>query len=142
MSINEKRINFEGWFSLSMPELWEYEVNEDVLDIYDNVNGKGALQISFFKRKEIGESLRETAENHINRFIRQFNIEVAKNTYKVIETPEFTIANACGQDESDFIKLWTVVNEQKMLLITYTSPSKTRELSVAEDIVYSIEFDD
>jgi len=141
VSGNEKKIGFEGWFSLSIPEEWEYEMDEDVLNIYNDKNGRGALQITFFKRKEIDESLRGTAENHLNRFIRQFKIEIIEDTYKVIEAPKLTIANVSGRDETDFIKVWTVVNQQKMLLITYISPSKTKELAVAENIVYSIEFE-
>lgn len=132
---------FEGWFSICMPETWEYSIDEEILTICSTKNAKGTIQISFFHRKELEESLRETAERNLNRFLNQYDVTLEKNTYKVIEAPCHTVANASGEYDSEFIKVWTVVNKQKMLLVTYISPKKNRELSTAEDIVYSINFD-
>lgn len=133
---------FEGWFSVTMPENWNYDIDEDILNIYSIDNAKGTIQVSFFHRKELEESLRKTAEKHLNRFVTQHNIKIEINTRKVIEAPCYTVANTSGEYDGEFIKVWTVVNEQKMLLITYISPKKTRELSTAENIVYSINFSD
>lgn len=141
MPKNEKKYMFEGWFSICMPETWEYSVDEDILTICSTKNAKGTIQISFFHRKELEEGQRETAEKHLNRFLNQYDVSIENNTYKVIEAPSFTVANASGEYDGEFIKVWTVVNEKKMLLATYISPSKTRELSTAEDIIYSINFD-
>lgn len=124
-----------------MPGTWEYSIDEDILTICSTKNAKGTIQISFFHRKELEESLRETAEKHLNRFLNQYDVSIEKNTYKVIEAPSVIIANASGEYDGEFIKVWTVVNEKKMLLATYISPNKTRELSTAEDIIYSINFD-
>jgi len=135
---NEKRINFDGLF-LNMPVNWAYHINKDGLNIYQDIFGKGALQISFFGSNESSEKLHETAKNHLNRFVSQFNIEAIETT--CVEAPKFAIASASGKDEADFLKVWTVVNEQKMLLVTYTSHSKNPELNVAENIVKSIEFE-
>ena len=137
---NEKIYKFEGWFSLCMPETWEYTIDEDMLTICSTKNAKGVIQVSFFHRKEIEESLKETAGKHLNRFLSQNGVIVEKNTYKVIEAPNFTVANVAGEYDNEFIKIWTIVNEQKMLLVTYISPEKTRELSTVEDIIYSINF--
>lgn len=138
---NEKKYVFEDWFSICMPETWEYSTDEDILTICSTKNAKGTIQISFFHRKELEESLTETAEKHLNRFLNQYDVLIEKNTYKVIETPSFIVANASGEYDGEFIKVWTVVNEKKMLLATYISPNKTRELSTVEDIIYSISFD-
>lgn len=59
----------------------------------------------------------------------------------LIEAPSLTVANASGEYDGEFIKVWTIVSDKKMLLATYISPNRTRELSTAEDIVYSINFD-
>ncbi len=85
--------------------------------------------------------MKSIAENHLNRFLTQYNVLVDINSYKIIEAPNYTVAIASGEYDGEFIKVWTVVNEKKMLLVTYISPNKTRELSKAEDIVYSISFD-
>ena len=141
MPKNEKKYMFEGWFSVCMPETWEYTIDEDMLTICSMKNAKGVLQVSFFHRNEMVESLRESAEKHLNKFLSQYDVVVENNTYKVIVAPNLTVANASGEYDSEFIKVWTIVNEDKMLLVTYISPNKTRELSTAEDIVYSINFD-
>jgi hypothetical protein len=141
VSKNEKKYVFKGWFAISMPETWEYTIEEDMLSICSINNAKGVIQASFFHRKDKEESLKETAEKHLNRFLSQYDVVVEKNTYKVIEAPSFTVANASGEYDGEFIKVWIIVNEQKMLIVTYISPKKTRELSIAEDIVYSINFD-
>lgn len=138
---SEKKCIFEGWFSICIPETWEYSIEKDLLTIFSTKNAKGVIQISFFHRKELEESLKSTAENHLNRFLTQYNVLVDINTYKIIEAPNYTVAIASGEYEGEFIKVWTVVNEKKMLLVTYISPNKTRELSKADDIVYSISFD-
>ena len=141
MPKNEKKLIFEGWFSICMPDTWIYSIEEDILTVYAAENGKGAIQISFSHLLERDDSLRVTAENHLNRFLNQFNVKTEENTYKVIEAPGFTLANASGEFDNEFIKVWTLVNEKKMLLVTYISPKKTRELSTVEDIIYSINFD-
>lgn len=80
------------------------------------------------------------AEYHLNRFINQYDVTVEDNTYKIIETPKHTIANASGKCDEEFIKVWIIVNNEKMLLVTYISPKTTTELLIVEDIVYSIKF--
>jgi len=141
MRQNEKKYLFEGWFSIYIPETWEYSVDEDLLTIHSKTNAQGVLQISFFHRKEIEESIRDTADKHINKFLDQYDVLVDVNTYKIIESPYHIVATASGSYEGEFIKVWTIVNENKMLLVTYISPNKSKELSKATDIVYSINFD-
>lgn len=130
---------FEDWFSVNLLPNWAFEEDGDILNFYSTINPKGAIQVSFFKNNET-LSLEEVAVKYLNDFISQQDIEIIPETYKVIETPEYTIANTSGRSEEDFIKVWTIVNPKKMLLVTYISPKKTRELSQVDDIVYSINF--
>jgi hypothetical protein len=131
---------FEGWFTIVLPDTWKYENDDAVLNISSCKNPKGVIQISFFYNEETDEHLIETARRHLNRFIEQFKLIIDENSYKFIEAPNFTIANVSGISDEEFIKVWILVNNNKMLLISYISPQKTRELSIAEDIVYSINF--
>lgn len=130
---------FGDWFSITLPNKWEFEFEEEILNIYSIVNPKGVLQISFY-RNHNNDALEDIAKNKLDNFIQQFLIEINNNTYKIIETPSFVIANVSGKNNNDYIKVWIIVNEDKLLLITYNSATKTRELSKVDDIVYSIDF--
>jgi len=140
MSNKEQIIIFENWFTIALPETWDYTTEDDLITICKSYNGNGVIQISCFYRTDRNESLQDTAEFHLNRFINQFNVVIEDNSYEIIEVPGYTIANASGICEDDFIKVWVIVNEEKMLLVTYISSKKTKELSIAEDIIYSIQF--
>lgn len=50
-SNNLVRYQFDGWITIELPETWIYKQEDDVLNIYSNVNPKGAIQISFFRFK-------------------------------------------------------------------------------------------
>lgn len=130
---------FENWFSIDLPPMWNFEKDEDLINFYSNINPKGAIQVSFFKNRE-SIPVEEVAIKYLNKFINQQELEIVRETYKVIETSEFTIANVSGRVDDDFIKVWSIVNPDKLLLVTYISPKKSRELSQVEDIVYSINF--
>jgi hypothetical protein len=140
MKKDEKKYIFDGWFSINIPEEWEYSVDEDLLTIYSKENAQGVIQISFFHRKMGKESIRSIAEKHLNKFLTQYNVSTDINDCKVIESPNHTVATTCGECEEEFIKVWTIINEKKMLLVTYLNPNKTKELSKAEEIVDSIIF--
>lgn len=135
------RYIFKGWFSINIPESWEHSIDKDLLSISSIENASGTIQISFFHRKDLNKSLKGIAEEHLNQFLRQYNIDIKKNTYKITETQNYTIANASGLYDSNFIEIWTIVNEKKMLLVTYISPQKTKELLIAREIINSIVFE-
>lgn len=140
MPNKELIITFENWFTLALPETWEYQTEDDLITICKSHNGNGVIQISGFYRTDRKEPLQDTAEYHLNHFINQFNVKIEDYSYKIMDLPRYTIANASGICEDDFIKIWVFVNEEKMLLVTYISPKKTKELSIAEEIIYSIQF--
>ncbi|MFC0187251.1 DUF3805 domain-containing protein [Fictibacillus aquaticus] len=132
-------IVFEDWFEIDLPEKWELEEEEDLLTFYDTVDGRGALQISCFNIVE-QRAADEIAMEHLNDVIEQFEININRNTKKIIETPYSTIALTAGTSpEKDFVKIWIIVLKNRMLLCTYISDQKSRELSTAEDIIYSIQ---
>ena len=139
MSLKENTYVFQDWFSLDLPENWEFEREEQILNIYSTVKPKGVLQISFFINEEKG-SLDDVAKLHLDNFISQFEIEIDINTYTTIESPDFVVATVCGSHKNSFIKIWIIVNSEKLLLVTYNSTKKSRELSKVDDIVYSVDF--
>lgn len=138
---DNKKIYFDGWFYINIPLEWEYAIEEDILDIYDELNGEGSLQISFLKLGESKSKLSEIVENQMSSFIKQFGIEILESTYKFSETSQFTVVSAIGKDEEDFIKIWVLAKDNKTLLITYISAVETEEINIVENIVNSIQFD-
>ena len=142
MRIRDVECVFDGWFSINIPQNWKYETSSDLLSIYPMNAGKGAVQISFFRRTEADKSSAEIANHHLDRFINQYEIEVDIYSRKIIEAPCYIVANVAGTYQSDYIKVWTIVNQDKMLLITYICNKKTRELNTVENIIYSINFID
>ena len=135
----ETRHIFDGWFSITLPGEWGYHNDEEVLNIYSNKNALGVIQISFF-HKDDSQDIIKIANDQLDRFINQYRINIDIITRKILEAPSYTVANASGEYDGDFIKIWVLVNELKMLLITYISPKKSREISKVEDIIYSINF--
>jgi len=114
-----------------------------IIHIYSTVNPEGAIQISVYRLIEAEEKISrdKIAEHHLITFIEQNGI--VKNTNTVIEGPDKTIAIADGTLDGDFIKIWALVDQTctRLLIITYISEKKSRELSKVGDIVYSIFFD-
>lgn len=141
MSNNVKYI-FDDWFSILLPDDWTYEENEYTISIYNTKNPKGAIQISLYDRTDPGIPRSKLVKDELERFLNQFDVRFDVNTKKVIDAPNFTLANASGICDGDFIKVWTIVNDKKFLLITYNSPKKTRELSTVDNIIYSISFEE
>lgn len=136
----EVQVLFDEWFTINIPESWTYDVEEDLLSIAASKNPKGIIQISYFNRKDKGVSEVESSKTHLKRFIRQYEIDAEEGKITSIEGKDYVIANISGIDEGHFIEAWSIVNKDKLLLVTYGSPKKTRELEVAEKIVYSINF--
>jgi hypothetical protein len=134
--------NFDGWFTIFLPEGWMVEQEEDLLNVYSKVNPKGVLQFSLYKKNKDNQCNNdELALQYLNNFIAQFNVIIDENTHMLLETDDFIIATTTGLRENRFLKIWVIVEETRVLLLTYNSLKKTRELSVVDDIVFGIEFD-
>lgn len=139
---DKKSYMFDEWFMLSIPEVWEYEIDEDILNVYSNENPEGAIQISFFHNKDEERDLKRMAEKHLNSFIKQSEISVDKGDCNMIEDTESVTFSVSGTfSDGDFVKSWVMVDLKRLLIITYISERKTKELKIAEDIVSSIKFD-
>lgn len=124
---SEKLISFEGWFSIVMPEAWEYGEDGDVINIYSTSdNAKGVIQISLFDRTNFEKTSKEIVDINLKNFINRNQIDIDINTYKIIEGPNMVFANVCGIMKDNFIKVWTLANNKKMLLVTYISKKKIK----------------
>jgi hypothetical protein len=137
--VNYVNYKFDDWITIDLPETWVYKRDEGILNIYSTLNPKGAVQISFYT-VEIDMTREEIAEDFLQRFIEQFFIKVDINTKMILERNEYTISTATGDSDGRFIKVWCLVEGPRVLLITYNSSKKTRELSTVDDFIYGIKF--
>ncbi|WII35282.1 hypothetical protein [Paenibacillus thiaminolyticus] len=131
--------SFDGWMTLELPTTWEYEQDDDVINIFSSVNPKGALQISFYN-VDVDSSREELVDDFLQKFIDNYTIDVDVNTKMILERDDYTIAVCAGYCDGRFIKVWCLAEDKRLLLITYNSQKKNREVSTANDIVYSIRF--
>lgn len=136
-----EKYKFDGWFELEIPENWECKVESELLSINSLNDPKGVLQISFYKIKEKSEELSDFTSNHLRKFIEQYEINIEQNTFKTLENQFYTVTTVNGNDNENFIKIWVIANNKKMLITTYISSIKSNELSTVEDIVYSLNFE-
>jgi hypothetical protein len=134
-----KQFNFDGWITLELPETWKYEQDEDVISVYSSINPKGALQISFYN-VDVDLGREELAEDFLQKFIDKYTIDVELNTKMILERDDYTISVCTGYTDGRFIKVWCLVESKRLLLITYNSTKKNREVSTADDIVFGIRF--
>ena len=139
---------FEDWITVFLPKEWIVEVDEeeeDLLNIYSEVNPKGVMQISFFTKSNNLIDNYELALQHLDDFISQFNVDIDKDkdkdTYMTLQANDIVYALTNGIMDNRFIKIWVIVDDRRMLLATYISEKKTRELNIVDDIIYGIEFD-
>lgn len=134
-----KQCNFDGWITLELPETWEYEQDNDVINVFSTVNPKGALQISFYN-VNVDISREELAEDFLQKFIDKYAINVDINTRMILERDDYTISVCAGHCDGRYIKVWCLVENMRLLLVTYNSQNKNREISTADDIVFGIRF--
>ena len=134
------KYNLGEEITILLPEKWEMYKDEDLFNIYSKVKPKGAIQVSVYNRINFEKSLDEIAQDSCDRFIDQFSISIDINTKMILKTDNFTISQATGTGDGRFIKVWCFAENKKVLIVTYNSDKKTREVSTADNIVYSIQF--
>lgn len=146
LNMGRKNFNtyaFDGWISISLPEGWEYEQDTEdtiaILNVYSLRDPKGVLQVSFYRVDGTRNKV-EIANDFVNRFVGQFNVQVDENTRMVIHRDDYTIGMAVGNHNGRFLKVWCLTEGERTLLATYNSAKRTRELSTVDDIVFGVKF--
>ena len=133
-------INFEDWFSTDLPNKWEFVVEGDCITFYNTINPKGVFQVSCYIMEDVGTEDDEIAMEHLDSFINQFEINIDIYTKKILQTPKCTFALTEGTTaDNRFWRIWVVIFNDRMLMCTYNSGKKTREVNVVDDIVFGIE---
>jgi len=126
--------------TILLPENWEIYEDEEIYNINAKNNPKGVIQVSVYNRINHDMSLEEIAQDLVDRFVEQFSICVDINTKMVLQTDNYSISQVTGIGDGRFVKIWCFAEKNKVLLVTYNSDKKTREVSTVDNIIYSIQF--
>ena len=133
-------LNHNNYINYELPMNWCAEENGDSLFIY-NPNGNGAMTLSFYNMLEVMETLDEQISIMAKKFIEQNKIVI--HTPLIIYGSKETKTTLYGTGTTPdnwFIKLWIIAKQPKIVLITYQSEKKSKEVKKCDSIVESMEF--
>lgn len=122
-----------------IPLHWIAEEDSDTLTVYDP-DGEGAITASFYNMladRSIDEQITVMAK----KFTEQNAITVDKSMFFIHGGEEKTVLCAAGITQDKwFVKLWVAAKKPKIVMITYHSQKKTKEIEICDAIVESIHF--
>lgn len=134
-----KRLNHNGYLDYEIPLHWIAEEDGDTLTVYDP-DGEGAMTASFYNMladRSIDEQITVMAK----KFTEQNAITVDKSMFFIHDGEEKTVLCAAGITQDKwFVKLWVAVKKPKIVMITYQSQKKTKEIEICDAIVESMHF--
>ena len=134
-----KMVVNNDFFNYELPDDWCYEENEENLSFYAP-DGDGAMTVSFLRLQETAESLDEKVSIIAKKFIDQNQISIKSplilsedNNGKKVLFGEGTT------DDGWFIKLWVVAKYNRIVLATYHSEHKNKEIQKCDSIINSLD---
>ena len=134
-----KKLNHNGYLDYEIPLHWIAEEDSDTLAVYDP-DGEGAMTASFYNMladRSIDEQITVMAK----KFTEQNAITVDKSMFFIHGGAEKTVLHATGITQDKwFVKLWVVAKKPKIVMITYQSQKKTKEIEICDAIVESMHF--
>ena len=139
------RVSWSGWFSLEVPDAWEFSEADGVITICDPINGCGALQASIAHCEKRGSRHLEAEAVELARdYAAQRNTTVSPSQVKVIRRGETAISQIAFAVEDDLFVVWHVIDAKRVVFITYTVAlvDKDVEKEAVGGIVDSLSWDD
>ena len=126
-------ISPDGWFSLSYPNNWRAEIEDDCTSLYKEYDGVGALQISAY----CSES-RPSARESLVEYMDDESIPGEIVTNRLANGRE--VAKTEFESEESFTRLWFISEDFYLLFVTYicNADYKNVELDEVETIIRSI----
>jgi hypothetical protein len=122
MSQNPK-YNFvspNGWYSLTYPETWKFEIEDDCTTFYKKVDGIGALQISAYET-----DVPQSAKINLREYLDDENIGAKIKNYFTESGQE--IAFCSYRHNSLFTEVWLATKGNHLLFITYNRDLSSRK---------------
>jgi hypothetical protein len=126
------RVHWNEWASLDLPSGWVHEDAPDLISIFREAGGVGAIQMSFARRKRPGDPTTEEAIELARQFAEQrgWNLgrrEVARAEIDSSPTAVFSYTN-----DDSFWKVWHILDPERAAFLTYVSSSGDADEEAAE----------
>ena len=132
------RVEWPGWFSLSLPPSWEYEDSGDAISIYDPA-GVGAMTLSAAHRPNQNEPTATDAADVVFHFAKARGWDVRPDQIEARVVDSVPIAHASCQQGEDTWDLWSILDRDRAVTMTYVSSAADNDVERArrEEIVQS-----
>lgn len=141
MNKKSKKILHGNYLEFYIPENWTMEEDEGIVNIYDEINGSGALTLSFYDIVNPTIDIDDHIKTLANRFIASSKIKLYKEFILKVEKGKHIIYGSGILPNNWYIKIWLIAHNSKVILATYQSMEKTTsEMSQIESIIYSFKF--
>lgn len=145
MNKNHNSIVWEGWCSVEIPEDWTWSQEDGLINIFNESEGVGVMQISFAKRQRSDKPNNEEAVRLSHSFAESQSWKVDARLIRVNRFDESfmsTMAYCSVEEESTSWKVWHIVEDTRVACITYNSTEgdKNSEADAVDAIVNSFKW--
>jgi hypothetical protein len=128
------------YLNYEVPSNWVIEEDDDTTSIYD-INGDGALTLSFFTVIELEKSFTEHISMMASKYINNNHIKLQNPLILNGTKKNKTVLYGTGINADNwFIKIWLVAKLPKIVFATYYSEKKTSEVNIVDKIIDSFRF--
>ena len=134
MIYEDKDLTFE------VPDDWVVEDEDGIRSIF-NEDGEGAITVSIYRIEKLEENIEKKIKDMAVECITNNNIKIEKKVEVIAFNEQEAVVYARGKaPDGWFVKLWVVASFPTVIVITYWSEEKTKELDIVDKIVESFKF--
>jgi len=130
---------YNEYLKYELPDNWCAENDKENLLIY-NPNGRGALTVSFFNILDVEETLDEQISILAKKFIDRNKINLHAPLILFNKEGKTILYGMGTTGDGWFVKIWVVAKKPKIILATYQSERKSREVKLCDQIINSFQF--
>jgi len=115
-------VTWSGWCSLEIPEGWANEDRPDVVSIFREQDGVGALQLSFARRARpespTAEAVKAIAESYAVQ--RGWHLRDASIRLTTVDgSPCAEFEHVESNDEGAYWHVWHILDSTRLVFVTY-----------------------
>lgn len=131
-------MNYGNFLSFNLPEGWCAESNLNNLYLY-HPNGTGALTISHIDLTNTDNCLDEQMSILAKRFVDRNKITLHAPLIFIKKAEKALLYGTGSTSDGWFVKLWLIAKQPKIVLATYQSNKKNKEIKICDSIVDSFQ---
>jgi hypothetical protein len=138
-------------FQVEIPETWQVKMEHQRTTFYDPGRGAGALQISFYVRKDSRTPENDSPRDQMIRFLQLRKTTFAEDSIQALQIQkipaayyEYTQSQSDGKPREIFWRVWFICSDKVVAFLTYNCEKKhyQREYLTVTRIVQSFKIPD